>query len=71
LKTVRDLKQEHLPMLKAIRDESLDAIEKKFNVSRQKILSFFHYQPTFFHLHVHFVHVDRTARDFRDNVSLD
>lgn len=71
LKTIRDLKQEHLPMLKAIRDESLDAIEKKFNVNRSKILCYFHYQPTFFHLHVHFAHIDRSMRDFRDNVSLD
>ena len=71
LKTVRDLKGEHLPLLKAMRDESLDAIEKKFNVKRSKVLSYFHYQPTFYHLHVHFVHVDRASRESRDCVSLD
>ena len=71
LKTVRDLTGEHLPLLRAIRDESLDAIEKKFSVSRNKILSFFHYQPTFYHLHVHFVHIDRATRDSNECVSLD
>ena len=34
-------------------------------------MAYFHYQPTFYHLHVHFVHVDRTTRDTRENVSLD
>ena len=34
-------------------------------------MSYFHYQPTFYHIHVHFVHVDRTMRDSRENVSLD
>ena len=54
-----------------MRDESLDAIEKKFNVKRTKILSYFHYQPTFYHLHVHFVHVDKVNTVTRECVSLD
>ena len=40
-------------------------------MSRAKIAAYFHYQPTFYHLHVHFVHVNRTLRDTRENVSLD
>ena len=71
LRTVRDLTGAHLPLLKAIRDESLTAIESTFKVNRSKILSYFHYQPTFYHLHVHFVHVDCSTRDTRDSVSLD
>ena len=43
LKSVRDLTGEHLPLLKAIRDESLEAIETKFNINRSKIMSYFHY----------------------------
>ena len=58
-------------MLKAMRDESLSAIETTFKVPRDKVMSYFHYQPTFYHLHVHFVHVDRCMRDIRENVSLD
>lgn len=34
LKSLRDLSTEHLPMLKSIRDDSLNAIEKKFNINR-------------------------------------
>lgn len=71
LRTIRDLTGEHLPLLKAIREESLAAIEKTFKVCRSKILSYFHYQPTFYHLHIHFTHVDRVTRDTRDSFSLD
>ena len=41
--TLRDLTSEHLPMLKKICDDSLNAIEKTFGVSRAKISSYFHY----------------------------
>lgn len=69
--TVRDLTAEHLPLLKAIRDESLEAIESTFKVGRNQIMCYFHYQPTFFHLHVHFVHIDKCMNDTRDCVRLD
>jgi len=32
--TVRDLKKEHLPLLKSIRDESMKAIEERFGIKR-------------------------------------
>lgn len=34
LYTLRDLTQEHLPLLKSIRDESLEAIESRFGVPK-------------------------------------
>ena len=58
LKTVRDLRAEHLPMLKSCRDESLKAIEEKWGLDPSKVRAYFHYLPTYYHLHVHFTHVD-------------
>ena len=43
LLTIRDLKMEHLPLLKSMRDESLKAIEAKFGVKAANVRSFFHY----------------------------
>ena len=54
--TIRDLTIEHLPMLKNIREKSLQAINKRFGLPQSQIRSFFHYQPTYYHLHVHFIH---------------
>jgi len=38
-------------------DESYPAIEKMFGVPKEKLKAYFHYQPTYYHLHVHFIHV--------------
>ena len=45
-------------MLKSVRDESLKAIEKKWGLDPSKVRAYFHYLPTYYHLHVHFTHVD-------------
>ena len=59
---IRDLTAEHLGMLKSIREGSLAAIEKKYGVKSANIRAFFHYLPTYFHLHVHFVHAHMTMK---------
>jgi len=56
------LTAEHLPLLKSIRDNSLNSIEEKLNVSRTLIKVLFHYHPTFYHLHIHFAHVEMTLK---------
>ncbi|TNV76619.1 hypothetical protein FGO68_gene3769 [Halteria grandinella] len=58
LRTIRDLTGEHLPLLKSIRNNSIETIVKKFGLPKSKILSLFHYQPTYYHLHIHFAHID-------------
>ena len=45
-------------MLKSIREESLKAIEEKWNLDASKVRTYFHYLPTYYHLHVHVTHVD-------------
>jgi len=52
--TVRDLNQNHVPILKSMKDEGLSMIEKVYGVSRDQIRVFVHYHPQFYHFHVHF-----------------
>uniref|UniRef100_A0A0N4U6H8 m7GpppX diphosphatase n=1 Tax=Dracunculus medinensis TaxID=318479 RepID=A0A0N4U6H8_DRAME len=61
IKSVRDLKEEHLPLLKNIREQGLKTVEEKYNVHRQQIRMYLHYQPSYYHLHVHFVHISYDA----------
>lgn len=61
LRTLRDLTGKHLPLLKSIRDNSYQAIENKFGLPKSQVKALFHYYPTYFHLHVHFVHVEVQA----------
>lgn len=54
IKSMRDLNETHLPMLTNIRDTGLKTIEEKYGIPKSQIRAFFHYQPSFYHLHIHF-----------------
>jgi m7GpppX diphosphatase len=64
IRSIRDLRQEHLPLLKSIRDRSLKAIRQLFGVNKGQVRVFFHYFPSYYHLHVHFAHTMREQLDF-------
>ena len=57
LNSLRDLDASNLPLLEGILEKSLAKIEEKYNIKRNKVRAFMHYQPTFYHLHVHFNHL--------------
>ncbi|KAF1755463.1 hypothetical protein GCK72_022032 [Caenorhabditis remanei] len=61
LKSVRDLTGDDLPMLHNIRDKSLKAIEEKYGLKNDQVKCYFHYQPSFYHLHVHFINLKYDA----------
>eukprot|EP01082_Thalassiosira_pseudonana_P002505 g1946.t1 g1946 contig11:406548-407738(+) len=52
--SLRDLRSEHIPMLKAMNEEGLRAIKTIYGVESDQIRVFVHYQPQFYHFHVHF-----------------
>ena len=55
LLSLRDLRGEHLPLLRAMLDEGLNAVAQRYNVDRRQLLAFLHYPPSFYRLHVHIV----------------
>ncbi|GBP26835.1 m7GpppX diphosphatase [Eumeta japonica] len=61
LKSLRDLNVEHLPLLKRIRDEGKKAIFDKYQIPGSQLRIYFHYQPSFYHLHVHFTYLKHEA----------
>lgn len=54
IKSLRDLNGTHLNLLKNIRDCGCKAIKEKFGLKDTQLRIYFHYQPSFYHLHVHF-----------------
>ncbi|XP_065315136.1 m7GpppX diphosphatase-like [Gordionus sp. m RMFG-2023] len=54
LKSIRDLNHSHLLLLQNFRD-CINVISEKYNIPKCSIDAYFHYPPTFYHLHVHFV----------------
>ena len=61
LKSLRDLNASHLPLLKGLRDGCLAAMEEKHGLASVNVHVYFHYQPSFFHLHVHFRAIGASA----------
>lgn len=55
---LRDLRGEHISLLKDIMAEGLNAIRTVYGVSGDQIRIFIHYQPQFYHFHVHFTRLE-------------
>lgn len=56
--SLRDLKKKHISWLKHMRAKLLDAtVEKYPEIEEDQLKLFFHYHPTYYHLHIHVVHV--------------
>lgn len=58
LKSIRDLTKDHLPLLENIRDQSVKVLSEKYSVDQSKLRTYFHYQPSYYHLHMHFNHIE-------------
>lgn len=54
LKSLRSLTAEHLPLLRNIQSKGVAAIKEKYGLDETQLRIYLHYQPSFYHLHVHF-----------------
>lgn len=61
IKSLRDLNGDHLPLLKNILQEGQAAILKRYSVQGNQLRIYLHYQPSYYHLHVHFVALGHEA----------
>ncbi|KAF3693578.1 m7GpppX diphosphatase [Channa argus] len=51
---LRDLTSDHLPLLQNIFQKGKEAILQRYNLPASKLRVYLHYQPSYYHLHVHF-----------------
>lgn len=61
IKSLRDLDNSHLALLENILNKGKAAIKDKYDVDGTQLRIYFHYQPTFYHLHVHFTYLKHEA----------
>ncbi|KAJ2224668.1 hypothetical protein IWW45_008036 [Coemansia sp. RSA 485] len=57
IKSLRDLGSDHLPLLKNIREKSSVAA-RKYGVPPEQLRLYIHYQPSYYHFHVHITNVN-------------
>ena len=54
LRSIRDLRREHKPLLKHIFDTTTAFMDKNYGVPKSQLEIEFHYTPSAYHLHMHF-----------------
>jgi m7GpppX diphosphatase len=60
--SLRDLRRRHVPWLRNMRDRILDAATGVYaDIERDQLKLYVHYQPTYYHFHIHIVHVQLEA----------
>lgn len=57
LRCIRSLTSAHIPLLEYMKKVTLDIIKEKYGLNEYYIKMFFHYDPSTYHLHIHFVNV--------------
>lgn len=61
IKSIRDLNQSHLSLLRNLLEKCRTSIEEKYGLKSSQVRMFFHYQPSYYHLHLHISHVSFDA----------
>ena len=57
LRSIRSLNSSHIPLLEHMKRETIKVIKNKYGVDEHHLKMFFHYEPSTYHLHIHFVNV--------------
>jgi m7GpppX diphosphatase len=55
LRSIRSLDASHLPLLEHMKQVTLQVIREKYGLEQEDIKTYFHYEPSTYHLHIHFV----------------
>ena len=81
ISSLRDLRREHIPILRSILAKCPPVIQQVYGVARDQLRIFIHYQPQFYHAHIHFTRLRNEAgaqvershlvRDVIQNLELD
>lgn len=65
LRSLRDLNADHLPLLQSIYERGRQVISQRYGIPVDQLRVFIHYQPSFYHVHVHFTHILNEQRGFQ------
>ncbi|CAO3631273.1 unnamed protein product [Cunninghamella blakesleeana] len=53
LLSIRSLTSDHLPLLRKIQSTCYQLAKEKYHLEKHQLRLFFHYQPSYYHLHIH------------------
>ncbi|ORY73897.1 m7GpppN diphosphatase [Protomyces lactucae-debilis] len=61
LQSLRDLRGEHIGFLQHLKEESQAAVKAKYGLEASQLRLYIHYQPSYYHLHIHVQSSDAEA----------
>ncbi|TFY72706.1 hypothetical protein EVG20_g305 [Dentipellis fragilis] len=61
IKGLRDLTKDHIGMLKDIRSQARAVVKEHYGLEPSEIRCYVHYQPSYYHFHVHIVNANFTG----------
>ena len=66
LRSIRSLTSEHIELLEHMKQITLYIIKQRYDIDEYYVKMFFHYDPSTYHLHIHFVNISH--HDARSSV---
>lgn len=60
LRTIRDLNFANVTLMEHMKKVTLQQIEEKYGLKEENLKIFFHYDPSTYHLHIHFINTGNT-----------
>lgn len=58
IRSIRSLETKHLSLLLHMKEKSCQIIKEQFNIDESNLKMFFHYDPSTYHLHIHFINIE-------------
>jgi len=58
LRCIRSLTNQHIALLEHMKKQTIDVIKNVYDLDETKLKIFLHYEPSTYHLHLHFVNVN-------------
>lgn len=60
IRTIRELDLDDVPLLNHMKKVTLKKIQEKYGLKEENLKIFFHYDPSTYHLHIHFMNTEYT-----------
>ena len=60
IRCIRSLDSSHIGLLTHMKKKTLEVIKSTYNLDESDLKMFFHYDPSTYHLHIHFINVEHT-----------
>jgi m7GpppX diphosphatase len=57
LRSIRSLNSSHIPLLEHMKRETIRIIKNKYGLDENNLKMLFHYEPSTYHLHIHFINI--------------